>query len=256
MVLQPLKRTKLYEDIIKQILGMIRSGELCPGDKLPPERSLCEQLSVSRPAIREALRVLESMGYVESRVGDGTFVRSISLDDLMDPFSDIFAQSGDAISNLVEVRLILEPQIAAIATRRITPAQIENLEAILDAMQREIDGGAFGIREDEQFHMELARSTNNDALSTIYEMCRKLLSETITAVLQKQPDQPRIALKEHRRILEAIKRKDGEAAAIRIYNHLQRNFGDLSPKTTRDDCLALSAKPLATAFSQAEETDA
>lgn len=235
MVLQPLKRTKLYEDIIKQILGMIRSGELKPGDKLPPERSLCEQLSVSRAAIREALRVLESLGYVESRVGDGTFVRAISLDDLIDPFSDIFSQNGDVISNLVEVRLILEPQIAAIAARRITPAQVSKLTAILDAMEREIAAGAFGIPEDEQFHMELVRSTNNEALTTIYEMCRKLLSETITAVLQKQPDQPRIALREHRKILEAIEAKDGETAAIRIYNHLQRNFGFLSPAAADGD---------------------
>lgn len=227
MILEPVKKTKLYEGIITQIVGMIRSGELKPGDKLPTERQLCEQLSVSRAAIREALRVLESIGYIESRVGDGTFIRSISLDDLIDPFSDIFAQNDNIIPNLVEVRLVLEPKIAAIATKRITEEQIKRIEAILQNMSAAIDRGEKGFSEDEQFHLELAQSTNNKALSTIYEMCRKLLSETVKTVLQKTPGQPRIALEDHHKILEAIKMHDETLAATRMHDHLKRNFDDL-----------------------------
>ena len=114
------KTQKLYEEIAAKMLAQIEEGVLRPGDRLPPERALAEEYGVSRTAIREALRSLEMMGCVESHVGEGTFIKAPSLSDIVDPFSMIIAQNGRMGSELIEARLILETEIAALAARRRT----------------------------------------------------------------------------------------------------------------------------------------
>ena len=94
-MLEPLVKTRLYEEIVKQIINRIKSGELKPGDKLPTERELASQLKVSRTAIREALRSLEVMGVIDSKVGSGTFVKEMSLDSLMDPLQAYLKKMSD-----------------------------------------------------------------------------------------------------------------------------------------------------------------
>ena len=117
------KGQKRYEEIAARMLAQIQDGELRPGDRLPPERALAEEYGVSRTAIREALRSLEMMGCVESHVGEGTFIKAPSLSNIIDPFSMIIAQNGRMGSELIEVRLILETEIAALAARRRTDDQ-------------------------------------------------------------------------------------------------------------------------------------
>ena len=85
---------KLYEEIAAQMMEQIRSGALRPGDRLPPERALAEEYGVSRTAIREALRSMEMMGCVESHVGEGTYIKTPSLQEIVDPFSMLIAQNG------------------------------------------------------------------------------------------------------------------------------------------------------------------
>ena len=87
------KSTKLYEDIAAEMIAQIHSGELRPGDRLPPERALAETYNVSRTTIREALRSMEMMGCVESRVGGGTYIKAPSLSNIVDPFSMVMSQN-------------------------------------------------------------------------------------------------------------------------------------------------------------------
>jgi len=104
------KTQKLYEEIAAKMLAQIEEGALRPGDRLPPERALAEEYGVSRTAIREALRSLEMMGCVESHVGEGTFIKSPSLQNIVDPFSILLTQNRQLGSELIEVRLILETE--------------------------------------------------------------------------------------------------------------------------------------------------
>jgi len=102
-MLEPIKKSRLYERIVTQILDMVKNGELKPGDRLPTERELSAQLQVSRTAIREALRAIELMGIIDSRVGGGTYIKEMTLDSLMDPFAGVLIKNDRLIIELIEV---------------------------------------------------------------------------------------------------------------------------------------------------------
>ena len=139
------RNRKLYEEITARLLEQISEGTLKPGDRLPPERTMAEDYGVSRTAVREALRSMEMMGVVESRVGEGTYIRTPSFADVVDPFSMVVAQSGRLGSELIEVRLILETEVAGLAARRRTEEQLAALEGTLEDMRQDIEAGGVGV---------------------------------------------------------------------------------------------------------------
>lgn len=228
-MLEPLKKTRLYEEIIEQIKDLILKGELKPGDKLPTERDLAVQLNVSRTAIREALRSLESMGFIESRVGGGTFIREVTLDNVIKPFSGILSQDKKLMMELIEVRILLEGEIAKLAAQRITEEKIKMIEDSISLMEKEIKSGDIGISGDNSFHDTLAIVAENSAMSKILSMCGDLLSDTRKATL-KIPGQPAKSIVDHKEIFEAIKNKDGEEAKRRMQAHLNKAFKNIEEK--------------------------
>src|SRR4029453_12712716 len=121
MELAPIKSTRIYEEIVRQVKAMIAEGRLKGGDRLPPERDLAEKFVVSRTSVREALRALESLGLIEIRPGEGTFVREMSVEWLVEPLALVMASQREAIGELFEARRVLEPAIAALAAGRATP---------------------------------------------------------------------------------------------------------------------------------------
>src|SRR5215510_7143472 len=111
------KKTRLYETIVAQLGQLIQEGKLCPGDRLPPERELAARLQVSRASVREALRSLELQGLLSSRQGSGTFIAAVSQEELLRAFARL-AEEGQTLRDIFELRLLLEPPIAALAARR------------------------------------------------------------------------------------------------------------------------------------------
>lgn len=225
-MLEPLKKTRLYEEIVKQLTELIESGKLQPGDKLPPERQLADELQVSRTAIREALRSMESMGYIESKVGGGTFVKAISLDNVLSPFSAVLCQDKKLIKELLEVRQLLESEIASLASQRATAENIKELQAALDEMKKDIDKGGTGLEGDNAFHNALAKSSDNSAMSKILSLCDELLSKSRESTL-RIPGQPIKSLHDHYEIFNAIKNKDSELSKSLMSQHIikaQQNY--------------------------------
>lgn len=218
-MLEPLKKTRLYEEIVKQLIELIKKGELKPGDKLPPERELAIQLNVSRTAIREALRSLELMGFIESKVGGGTFIREVTLDNVIDPFSSILAQDQKLKMELIEVRLLLETEIVKLAARRITPEKASDMLKSLESMEKEIKNGGNGINGDNSFHNALAKASDNAAMMKILNMCSDLLNLTRMATLEI-PGQPERSLEDHKAIYEAVKSGNENKAAELMRDHL------------------------------------
>ena len=225
-MLEPMKKTRLYEGIVKQLTDLINSGTLKPGDRLPTERELAVQLNVSRTAIREALRSLEMMGFIESKVGEGTFIKEITLNNVIDPFSSILFQDKKLMAELIEVRLLLETEIAKLAARKITLAKAADIEKSLDLMEHEIAQGGIGIKGDNQFHNALAAAAENTAMSKILSMCGDLLNSTREAALKSMKD-TRIGLKHHRDIFEAVKAGDEEKAVALMKNHLEEAYKNI-----------------------------
>jgi len=223
VMLEPVKRSRLYEEIVKQLTDLINSGSLKPGDRLPTERALAVQLKVSRTAIREALRALELMGFIQSRVGEGTFVREITMKNVISPFSTLLSQDIQLVSELIEVRMLLEAEVARLAARRITPEKAELIEDALELMAREIADGELGILGDNAFHDALAAAADNTALSRILSLCGDLIRTSREAALTSMKDR-RVGLAHHREIYRAVLERDEELAASLMKHHLEEAY--------------------------------
>jgi GntR family transcriptional regulator, transcriptional repressor for pyruvate dehydrogenase complex len=129
MSFEPLSRTRLFEDIVQQILDQIKSGDLKPGDKLPSERDLSEMLNVSRNSLREALRALEMMNFIEIKPGEGAIVREVTISNLLDPVTDAISIDQKLMLDLLDVREIIEIETARRAAIKGTE---EDFKAILE----------------------------------------------------------------------------------------------------------------------------
>jgi GntR family transcriptional repressor for pyruvate dehydrogenase complex len=219
MGIEPIKSTRIYEEIVRQVKAMISEGRLKSGDQLPPERDLAEKFVVSRTSVREALRALESLGLVEIRPGEGTFVREISVDALVEPLALVMLTHREAIGELFEARRILEPAIARLAARRATPEEVQEMGRILDEQAREIAAGRNGLAQDAHFHAALAAAAHNRAITRLVHGIMDLLTQSREESLNT-PGRPTRSHEDHRRILEAVRTRNETAAEHAMRDHL------------------------------------
>ncbi len=228
---QPIQSERLYEQIVEQIESRILAGDLKVGDQLPPERELAEQFAVSRTAVREAIKALREKGLVEIRLGRGTFVvqggsgivrHSLGLLMKNDP--------ARGSLNLVEVREILEPEIAALAATRITDEYISAMQKAVETMDHALDNVEVFVEADLDFHLALAEATQNPIIPALIDSIIELLRE----------QRKRIALTEgglhrgqyhHKRILEAVMQHDPQAARKAMQDHLRQIRKDSEAST-------------------------
>jgi GntR family transcriptional repressor for pyruvate dehydrogenase complex len=213
------RRTRVYHEIVDQIRGLIAEGRIKPGDRLPPERELAELFKASRNSVRDAIRVLEQMGLTESRQGDGTYVRTVSAEDLAEPLALMLLQSRTQMRELLEVRRVLEPALAEFAATRITPEEVDELEAILDAQRRKVEAGLVPLEEDTAFHYGIAEAARNAVMLRTLDTLVDLLRQSRERFLRH--DRPATSLAGHRRILDALRRADPEAARAEMLRHLR-----------------------------------
>jgi GntR family transcriptional regulator, transcriptional repressor for pyruvate dehydrogenase complex len=219
MDLAPIKSTRIYEEIVRQVKTMIAEGRLKGGDRLPPERDLAEKFVVSRTSVREALRALESLGLVEIRPGEGTFVREASIDTLVEPLALLMASQREAIGELFEARRLLEPSLAALAAGRATPEEIQEMERILEDQAREVAAGRTGLAQDAQFHAAIGAAAHNRAITRIAHAVMDLLTQSREDSLNT-PGRPTRSHEDHRRVLAAVRALDAEAARRAMLEHI------------------------------------
>ncbi len=219
MGIEPIKSTRIYEEIVRQIKTMISEGRLKSGDQLPPERDLAEKFVVSRTSVREALRALESLGLVEIRPGEGTFVREMSVEALIEPLALLMFSQREAIGELFEARRLLEPAIAALAARRATPEEVKEMERILDQQAKEIAAGRTGLSQDAEFHAAIASAAHNQAITRLVHGIMDLLGQSREESLNA-PGRPMRSHQDHRRVLEAIRQRDEHAAEQAMRDHV------------------------------------
>jgi GntR family transcriptional repressor for pyruvate dehydrogenase complex len=216
----PIKSTRIYEEIVRQVKAMIADGKLKGGDRLPPERDLAEKFVVSRTSVREALRALESRGLVEIRPGEGTFVRPVSIDALIEPLALLMVSQREATAELFEARRLLEPSLAALAATRATPDEMQEMERILQDQAREVDAGRTGLAQDAQFHAAIGAAAHNRAITRIMHAIMDLLTQSREDSLNT-PGRPTRSHEDHRRVLGAIARRDAEGARQAMLEHIE-----------------------------------
>ena len=233
---EPIKSTRIYEEIVRQVKQLIAEGRLKSGDQLPPERDLAEKFMVSRTSVREALRALQSRGLIEIRAGEGAFVRDISVETLIEPLALVILPHREAVGELFEARRLLEPAIAALAARRATREEIAEMERVLDEQHKEVVQGRTGMAQDSALHAAIANSAHNRAITRIVNAVMDLLTQSREESLQT-PGRPTRSHQDHRRILDAIRRRDEAGARQAMLDHLNavealvmRGNGEDSPR--------------------------
>ena len=206
--------------IIGQIRDLIISGELVPGDKLPPERKLSEKLGISRSYVREAIKKLEFYGIVKTHPQSGTVIAGLGITALEGLITDVLKMEGSDFHSLIETRLILEAQTAKFAAIRRTESDIEELEEALSLYEAKVKIGEQAIDEDLLFHIKIAESSKNNVLKSLMLIVTPDILTHFTKHNVCGGGKPFGALQEHKEILEHIKNQDPDKAEKAMINHL------------------------------------
>jgi GntR family transcriptional repressor for pyruvate dehydrogenase complex len=219
--LEPIERMTVSEEIIKKLIDLINSGVLRPGDKLPSERELMEQLHVSRASIREALRSLSLAGLLETHPGNGTYVSECFSSFIADQVEWSALLGEQDFLELVEVRESLEIQAAGLAAQRATLPQLGKLrqaiEGLRSSMEEDIEQE---VDADLAFHTIIAEMAQNRVLYRLALSLRKLLREYIKRAASAT-ETKMSTVEEHQAILEAIEERDEAKARQAMVCHLQ-----------------------------------
>ena len=224
--IEAIRRRRLYEEVAKQLQGLIGNGRLKPGDRLPPERELVRRFQVSRSSVRDAIRTLEVMGLVRSRQGEGTVVQDLSAESLIAPLSAALVPKRELVAELLEIRKIVEPAFAARAAAHATPEEIARMQDVLGRQREKFRRHENSIEEDSEFHYVVAMASRNSVVNKVVDVLMDLMRESRARSLQVN-GRPERSLEGHTRILRAIQRRSPKAAESAMRRHLTEIEGIL-----------------------------
>jgi GntR family transcriptional repressor for pyruvate dehydrogenase complex len=217
---------RISEMIVEQIRLLIRQGQLRPGDRLPAERELCERFGVSRVTVREALRVLESNGLVQIRVGarGGAFVTAPSSDRVGEGLADLISLSALGPAEVTEARLILELGLVPLVCERATERDIEDLREICARAQASAEQhfGIYSMEMSAEFHFRTAVASHNAAVQMLAETFRRPLLRSLEVAHDLAPDMGRVGQGEHLAFIDAVEARDADTASRIMSAHLGR----------------------------------
>lgn len=234
--IQPIRRKSISDEIVDQLVDLISRNELKPGERLPPERDLCQQFGVGRTTLREALRSLATLGIIEGRVGEGTFISENSNRHLEKSLQWGLLLDEKGVDDLVETRLMLECQTAEAAAERATHDDLNTIRKSVRSLEDALENQDQFLEADLAFHLSIARASQNGILANLLSLTRNYLQQWIVQSL-RDPTSPegqrraRLSLKEHKAILVAIESNDSAAARECMRIHIVSSSRDLRRTT-------------------------
>jgi len=229
MPFQAVATQRLYEQVAGQVTDLVARGEFKPGDRLPPERDLAKLLGVSRPTVREAMIALEMAGLVEVRVGAGTFVTDKAKQNGTENNGRLFEGAGSSPFELIAARRTIEPEVAALAARLATPAEIAAISETITMIGAAKDTPAHRAA-DHLFHVRVALASHNAVLTAIVDECWADMYSpmfermgAITGLIANRcsPQQRDKTKLEHGDVYRAIAAHDPAAARAAMDRHLE-----------------------------------
>jgi len=227
MPIEIIETRRLYRQIADQIAGLIAAGEYTPGMRLPAERLLAEQLSVSRPSVREALIALEVEGWVDIRGGTGVFVRGCPAAATAEEPQAEAAEHKEPPAvgpiELLDARDMVEPEVAVLAAKNGSEETLATLSRILGEMVCCASTDPRHMDLDHQFHAALADATGNGALVQVMETLWAMRLAPLYVQLQNHFHNEAVwqqAILEHREIYEAVRDHDTKAARAAMHRHV------------------------------------
>ena len=231
MEFKPITKKRLSESITEHIREFIEKNNLDVGSKLPSEQELANQFHVGKASIREALRILEITGIVEVKPGKGIYIKALT-GDLIVPLSAWISGNKDTILRHFEARLIIEPEIAALAARRITREEIhiigQNIQLQKSFPQSRI---ASAIHADIEFHCLVTDSAKNETLTMVLDSIARISFHGWKAAIRVK-GRNESAVKEHTLLLRMLSKGDEDGARIAMRNHMLESIRLLKEECT------------------------
>jgi len=236
-----IKREALPEQIVRQLVGLVKAGHLKPGDRLPAERTLAEELGVGRPTLREALRALQLLGIVDIRHGGGVFVTSLEPDTLLGPLHLFLGLDRQRLATILEARKVIEGAVLAFVARTIDEGKLASLQANLAELEKLVAQSRAGrldpARVDalaDEFRATIEAAVDN----SILKRAVKGLDVLTTGVRQRALSgvSAKHLLANHRRIVEALVQRDPLAAQRALEAHIDylADVGHMTLRGTSD----------------------
>ena len=222
-VYRPIRPYKVTEEIVAQVKSLIKDGTLQPGEKLPSERILCGLLGVGRSSIREAVNVLEALGFLEKKNRKGVFVRSVSSPVVFDPLVQILQEDKGKLGDLYGIRKDIELASAYLAAKLRTKKDLARMKEFVRRLEREaLDHSRLSVRDDVGLHLAVAQASGNflrvHILRNIFDLAGdfyRVSGERITRGAEVIT-----VYEQHARLFRAIEKMDQEAARARMDEHL------------------------------------
>ena len=218
-----IRSSKVSEMIVEQVKTLIKDGQLQPGQKLPPEKEFTQQLGVGRSSLREAINVLEALGYVEARKHKGIYVSSVSEPIIKDPLRRILDEDRSTLPQLYDLRKDIELAASQKAAERRNTDDLKRLSSCLDRMARDKAESKLALQDDLEFHLAIAQSTRNflrlHVLKNIFELSNSYIDLVRVKILEHTADIPLI-YNQHEAIFKSIENKRPLAARDAMEAHL------------------------------------
>lgn len=223
---------RISEEIVEQMKSAIRSGELRLGDRLPSERELADLFGVSRVSVRDALRILETHGLVEIRVGarGGAFVSAPPAAVVGEGIANMLIMSEASPSDVTEARMLFENAIMPLVCERATAEDLDVLGSLCRQQEEALAEGDYAVELSARFHVALADATHNPAIQLLIESFRGPLLSSLERAKEVAPSMGRAGVREHRALVEAIRAKDVIRAQDILGRHLRRTARTLAPR--------------------------
>ncbi|MFH1155090.1 MAG: FadR/GntR family transcriptional regulator [Pseudomonadota bacterium] len=214
---------KVTDEVANQLRTLIKDGKLAPGAKLPPERTLAEMMGVGRSSLREAVNILQTQGFVDSKKRKGIFVRSLGSPMLSNPLRQILEEDKDKLIQLYDIRKDIELATAAKAAELRKSQDLKAMKKFLDKMSADSGKPVLHLSDDLEFHLAIARSTGNFFRNHILQSIFDLSDVYLRFLVEKLvSDRQHIlsVLDQHQDIFNAIENQDPGKAREAMNDHL------------------------------------
>ncbi|HOQ38198.1 MAG TPA: FadR/GntR family transcriptional regulator [Defluviitaleaceae bacterium] len=219
MPIKPIKRQSVSEQVYEQLKHQLLIGEWKPGDKIPSENELAAAFGVSRVTVRQALQKLTTLGLIETKLGEGAFVKEITPGVYMNNMFPVVYLGRDSVVEVMEFRTIIEVGAAALAAERIKDEDIKKLEQYYKKMQANKDNIEKYVEYDLSFHSQLAAATGNSLIIQMYCILQDILRMTIKNITEKNGVE--LGLKFHNMLIDSMKEHNVEKAREIMFEHVQ-----------------------------------
>ena len=232
-----LGKDDVTQSLIARFQDMLREGRLAQGDRLPPERELAAHFNVARSSLRQALKVLEILGVITQRVGDGSYLNADASAVLSVPLEFLFLLDDTSIEDLTELRLLMEPGLTRLAAQRADSEDLALLRRSIHDFEKSSNDRLKLVSSDLLFHRAIFQASKNRAASNLFHHIHRSMAKMILVTSQLVELEHTLSF--HKPIMRAIEKRDHERAARLMTEHLQDATALLLKEQSRHRGIAL-----------------